>query len=116
MKYEEVKDEEIRLKYLKPPTLQQIKDFVESQNVSYSQFERFYRIPAGVLRQVKMGNRDLPVKFWAIFYERLTPTYGTSFKEINKIVFKKKTVTKFVTQLTSDNTNSRISNRLEKAS
>lgn len=112
MDNDEVTDVEIRRRYFKPPTLEEIMDFINEQNVSCAQFERFYRIPKGIMKQVRIGNRDLPVKYWPIIYEKAVPKYGTSFKELNKIIFKKTGVTKKVNHVTY--TESEKHNRLNK--
>lgn len=78
------KDKIIR-KYRKPPPLKKIKAIVKKQKMSGARFEKCFGIPPGTLRQVYCG-RDLPVRFWEMFYE-----WGKKKP--------KKVVTKIVTQI-----------------
>lgn len=66
-------------KYLRAPDLEQIMAFVKELKVKARQFERFYGIPDGTIRQIKQGNRELPPKFWHIVYEKIKPTYGVAY-------------------------------------
>lgn len=70
---------EIRRKYLKAPTVEEIKSFIKELKVTYSQFEVYYNIPPGTLKQVFIRARKLPVKYWPIIYERIIPTYGLKY-------------------------------------
>lgn len=70
---------EVTKKYLKPPTIEQIFSFVEEVGVKYSDFENFYGMHKGVLKNVKCGNKPLPRKDWWIFYERVVPKYGVYY-------------------------------------
>lgn len=72
---------EAQRKYLRPPTVKQIMEFVNECGVTMTAFERYFEFPNGVLRQVKMGNRDLPAKYWSVIYERVIPVYGTKFSK-----------------------------------
>lgn len=100
---ETISDIEIRLKYLKPPTHEQIFGFIEELGVHTAQFERYYKMPTGILRQVKGGHKPLPVKYWPIFYQRIVPQYGIGYQQELKF---KKNVTKNVTKPLYTNTES----------
>ncbi len=71
------REEENRRLYLKAPTIEQIEKFRKKLKVSAAQFERFFGIPRATIRNIRVGGRDLPVKFWNIIYEEVVPTYGT---------------------------------------
>jgi hypothetical protein len=97
---------EIRKKYLKPPTPEEMIDFINEVGVGKTQFERFYNIPERTLVQAINGKRNLPVKFWPIFYERKIPAYGIEWLKENKdkIKTEEKPITKPVTKKSqSDN-------------
>lgn len=68
-------------KYLKPPTLMQIEQFLKELDITTASFERFYGIPLGTIRKIRHGDngRYLPVKFWHIIYEKIVPAYGSGF-------------------------------------
>lgn len=85
-KWTDLTNIEIREKYLKPPTHDQIFGFIGELGVSCLQFERYFFIPTGTLRGVSFGNRNLPVKFWPIFYERIVPQYGVKYELAKKEV------------------------------
>lgn len=73
---------EIKQKYLKPPTHEQIFGFIKELGVSQTHFELYFQIPYGIIRQVKCGARPLPVTLWPIFYERIVPQYGLKHIEV----------------------------------
>lgn len=100
---ETVSDIEIRLKYLKPPSFEQIFGFIDELGVHWAQFERYYKMSTGILRQVKGGYKPLPVKYWPIFYQRIVPQYGIGYQQ--ELNFKKK-VAKNVTDRTYTTTES----------
>lgn len=81
---------EIRRKYLKAPTAQEVKDFLKELDVSYPQFETFYDIPKSLISQVVIGVKPLPVKYWPIIYERIVPTYGVKYTKRQKKIKKNK--------------------------
>lgn len=68
-----------RKTYLKAPEVQQTLDFISELGVTMAQFERFYGIAVGTLRQVKCGNAELPAKHWHIVYEKIKPMYGAAY-------------------------------------
>jgi hypothetical protein len=91
---------EIKTKYLKAPSNEEIRGFIKELGVGVIQFERFYNIPKRTLILVLGGHRGLPVKYWPIFYERKVPTYGLNWVKSNKKKVKsnkKKRVTPNVT-------------------
>lgn len=75
---------EIRKKYLKPPTPEEMIDFINEVGVGKAQFERFYNMPPKTLILSISGRRNLPVKFWPVFYERKIPAYGIEWLKENK--------------------------------
>jgi hypothetical protein len=78
------RNEEIRTKYLKAPTNEMIFAFVDEMGVSYRQFERFFGLYYGCLKSIKWNvNKELPVRFWPIFYERMPKS------ELDRIYYKK---------------------------
>lgn len=107
----EVSDKEIREKYVKPPTIEQMLSFINDLDVKYSHFEYYFRLHKGVIKNVKGGFKPLPVKYWPLFYERIVPQYGISYKSINEFIFRqdkkaKKNVPKTVSIPVSDHDNS----------
>jgi hypothetical protein len=72
-------DIEIKKKYLKSPTIQEIQSFIKEVGVSVIQFERFYNMPKRTLFLTLGGHRALPVKYWPIFYDRIIPAYGAQW-------------------------------------
>lgn len=72
-------DYEIKEKYLKAPTLQEIRSFIDEVGVTVIQFERFYNMPKRTLFLTLGGHRALPVKYWPIFYDRIIPAYGAQW-------------------------------------
>lgn len=103
-----------KAKYLKPPSLQQIEAFVADLGVTCTQFEKFFGIATGTIKQIRLYEntepkpqyeRKLPAKFWHIIYEKIVPAYGSGFLEhpdkkikLPAINFKIKEVTKSVTK------------------
>jgi len=74
-----------REKYLKPPTVKQIVEFIDSLDISVSQFERFYGLPSNHIHKVIGGQRNLAAYAWHIIYEKVKPKYGAGFlHEINE--------------------------------
>lgn len=90
--WEDLSNIEIREKYLKAPSFDEIFSFIDELGVNYSQFERFYSIPHSVIRSIKCGTRQLPVKFWPVIYERIVPQYGIKFQAATKLATKHKRV------------------------
>jgi hypothetical protein len=68
---------EIKKKYLKEPTIEQVLSFIEEVGVSYAHFEYYYGMAEGTIRNFKCGVKKLAVRYWPIFYERIIPKYGT---------------------------------------
>lgn len=66
-----------RAKYLKPPPITQIEEFVKELDVSEHQFERFYGIPRATVSKIRAGARELPAAFWEIVYLKVKPAYGS---------------------------------------
>jgi hypothetical protein len=58
-------------KYLKAPSIEQIKKVIDAHGVVTPQFERFYDMPEKTLQKTLRGERSVPVKYWHIFYECL---------------------------------------------
>lgn len=58
-------------KYLKAPSIEQIKIVVAAHGVNPKQFERFYGMTQKTLEKIGRGDRNLPVKHWHIIYECL---------------------------------------------
>jgi hypothetical protein len=56
-------------KYLKPPSIELILKVVKSAGVKPAQFEIFFGIAKGTIKQVKIGSRAMPAKHWELFYE-----------------------------------------------
>lgn len=67
--------------YMKAPAYEQIMEFIKELDISGSQFERFYGIAKGTIRQVAFGNTTLPAKHWHIIYEKIKPAYGVGYFE-----------------------------------
>lgn len=84
-----VVEKEILKKYLKAPPVEMVLAFIEELDVSYAQFERFYGMYEGLIKNMKTGNKQLPIKHWAIIYEKIVPQYGTGYKKASR---KKRTV------------------------
>lgn len=55
-------------RYLKAPTVAQVNQFVKECGVSTHRVELFYGIAVGTIRQVRIGHRLLPCKYWHIFF------------------------------------------------
>jgi hypothetical protein len=83
-------ESEIKKKYLKQPSVESVIAFIKKLGVSYYQFERFYGMRNGAIKQFKGGFKPLPVKHWPIFYEHIVPQYGVNSKP-QKPKAKKKT-------------------------
>lgn len=66
-------------KYKTPPSKEQIEALIKESGVSQSVFEIFFSIGKGVLRVVRCGARELPPRYWHIFYERLKPEASTRY-------------------------------------
>lgn len=66
---------------MKAPTYDQVKAFISELGITAAQFERFYGIAKGTMKQVKFGNTTLPAKHWHIIYEKIKPAYGVGYFE-----------------------------------
>ena len=76
---------ENKSKYKRPPTWDMVQSFADELGMDIMHFERFYGIPYSTLTQVKNGRKPLPIRYWHIFYERVTNKYGAGFiKEYEK--------------------------------
>lgn len=64
-----------RKKYLHAPTYKQIAAYMKKLKVSGAKFERFFGMSEATIRKIKQGKRELPVRFWHIIYEEVTPMY-----------------------------------------
>jgi hypothetical protein len=82
-----------RKKYLKAPPIESINAIIKDLGISVAQYERFIGIKAKTILQVRVGERNLPAKFWHYIYEKIIPTYGMGIikKEKNNNIYKKKT-------------------------
>jgi len=60
---------ENNIKYLKAPSIDLIESVVKKFKVSESQFERFFGISKGTIKYVRMNLREMPSKFWHLFYD-----------------------------------------------
>lgn len=58
-----------KFKFLKAPTIEQIEEVVKKAGVSEAQFERFYNIFDGAIRQHRHGHRTIPARYWHLFLE-----------------------------------------------
>lgn len=56
-------------KWLHPPTIELIDEVINSFEVSYYRFEKYFGIPKGTIKKVRTGERKLPVFYWHLFYE-----------------------------------------------
>lgn len=92
---------EIKTKYLKAPTNEEIREFIKEVGVGVIQFERFYNIPKRTLILVLGGHRGLPVKYWPIFYERKVPAYGLNWVKSKKKEVKSKKKRRVTLDVTS---------------
>lgn len=61
-------------KYLLPPTIEQIDAVVKAANVNAAQFERFHGIFAGCIRDIRCGKRNMPAKYWHLFFDTADPS------------------------------------------
>lgn len=68
-----------KMKYMKPPPLEVIEEFISELNITEKQFERFYSIPFATISKIRAGERSLPARFWRIVYEKIKPAYGSGF-------------------------------------
>lgn len=89
------KAQENSTKWLYPPTLDQVNTLVEQVGVSLYKFEAFFGLPKGTIKQVRTGERQIPVKYWHVFFEPVKPTQA-QLRMINKS--KRKVVTNPVTE------------------
>lgn len=85
--------QEIKRKYLKEPTIEQILSFIAEVGVSYAHFEYYYGMAEGTIKNVKCGTKKLAIRYWPIFYDRVVPQYGIYNNFSNPI---KKSVPKLV--------------------
>lgn len=58
-----------KLKWLNPPTIEQIEAVYKKLNVSGADFERFYGMPKGMIAKVRRGDKPMPAKYWHLFFE-----------------------------------------------
>lgn len=76
-------------KWLLPPDIDMITDFLSHLGVSAPSFESFYGIPKGTIRGIRHGNRSLPAKYWHIIYDKVEPKFGSGFLEQKDRIIKK---------------------------
>ena|ERR1700690_3351573 len=98
----------IKTMYLKAPPLEETLSFVEELGISDTQFERFYKMGKGMMKQIRNGYKPLPTIMWPIVFEKIVPQYGKTPKEINEIFLGiqkevTKNVTKYITRTTPRN-------------
>lgn len=65
-------------KYLKPPSIIEISEFIRELGISDLQFERYYELPFRTIGKIKNAQQNLPAKFWHLIYEKIVPVYGLS--------------------------------------
>jgi hypothetical protein len=98
--------------YLKPPTAAQVIEFVDELEVTMTQFERFFGMPYGTIRQAKGDFQPLPAKFWHIVYEKIKPAYGVGYFNPDQTPGKKKKA-KVATTVPHENDNSALLDKLK---
>lgn len=76
------------LRWLQPPTIEQIDAVVKKAGVSESRFEDFHGIYFGCICHVRIGFRDMPIKHWHLF---LDPQQRATNRTPNKSNHKKPT-------------------------
>lgn len=95
-------------KYLNPPTLQLIDSVIKRFGVSESQFERFFGIPKGTIKNIRYeSDRMLPSKFWHLFYD---PQYDKIMRRERVKTAITEQVTKLVTKLVPKDTTNKSKN------
>lgn len=87
-----------RKKYLKPPPIELIEEFVKELGVSERQFERFYNLPRSIIYRIRIGDRNLGAAHWEKIYMKQKPIYGLGYQE--KV--KKRTSTKVSNKTTPE--------------
>ena len=76
--------------YLRPPTQEQIDNFIHECGVSCYRFESFFGMPRGTIKVARTGYMPMPLKYWHIFYEKVIPTYGTGAAMAKKVELRPK--------------------------
>lgn len=69
--------QENKAKYLIPPTFEQIEEFRKKLGVRGATIEHYYALGRGTYYKYKIGEKNLPVRLWHIFYEQIVPQAGT---------------------------------------
>ena len=80
------------IKYLKPPSIEQIASFLKEIGITRRRFENYHNLPRGTLTHVWMGRIDLPKSYWHIIYEKIVPTYGEGYTQMSRVKTSKKRV------------------------
>lgn len=77
-----------KIKYKKPPTIEQINTHVKHMDMTTPHFERYFGIPYGTIGKIRCGERELPVKFWNIIYKKMEnkPRGSYKRKKANKTI------------------------------
>lgn len=78
-----------REKYLKAPTIEEIEAFMAKLGVTAPQFEMFYGIKPDTIRQIRVGERNLPCKWWHFIFEEIVPKYGavSNFEKPKRTIY-----------------------------
>lgn len=62
-----------RLKWLAPPTIEQIEAVYKHKlKIPGAAFERWYKMPRGMIAKVRLGSKPMPAKYWHLFFEEPT--------------------------------------------
>ncbi len=66
---------EINLKkFAKPPTAEQIDNFLKEIDIKQYRYERIVGMRRGTFHDAKIGYRSLPIKYWHLVYNKIIPT------------------------------------------
>jgi hypothetical protein len=81
--------------YPKAPTIEQIESFLKDIDIKPRTYERMVGMRHGTIADVKCGYRPLPLKWWHLIFERVTPTLGVIYeslatKTINRTINRKR--------------------------
>ncbi|MBP6477757.1 MAG: hypothetical protein KBA90_13285 [Chitinophagaceae bacterium] len=82
-------------RWLRPPTIEQIEAVVKASGSSELQFERYYGIYTGCIKNIRLGVKKMPVQYWHIFLEDkesvVAKTVAKTVSATQKIPKKKRT-------------------------
>lgn len=70
-----------RKKYAGPPSVEKINAHIKFLDMTSPHFEKYFGIPDGTIALIRIGKRDLPVRFWHIIYEK---------KKTNRAAYRKR--------------------------